>query len=155
MKRLKLTIVFALLSLTALSQIKKIDLAKKELVGKIAPGGTITMTMECYKYEDSTYLFRYLDAKFSKLEVWKDFKIKSTEDFNTLYSYLEDGFSKMPQELVLLDIDDGYLILRFSKFLGGKVVKIAHSTSNSETAIVGYTNLYTVKQINKLFGKTK
>ncbi|SOD12379.1 hypothetical protein [Pedobacter xixiisoli] len=155
MNRLKLTIIFAVLSLTAFSQIKKIEVAKKEIVGKIAPGGAITLTMECYRYEDDTYLFRYLDTKFSKIEVWKDFKIKSTEDFNTLYSYLEEGFSKMPEEAMLLNIGDGYLILRFSKFLGGKVVKIAHSTSDSETAIVGYTNLYTVKQINKLFGKTK
>jgi hypothetical protein len=110
--------------------------------------------MECYKYEDSTYLFRYADAKFSKLDVWKDFTLKSNEDFETLYSYLQNGFKEMPEEKVLLDIGDGYLILNFSKFLGGKVVKIAHSTSsNKDLAIIGYTNMYTVKQIDKLFGK--
>jgi hypothetical protein len=143
-----------LISSASFGQIKKLDIPKKELVGKIAPGGAITVSMECYKYEDSTYLFRYADAKFSKLNEWKDFSVKSTEDFETLYSYLKKGFEDMPKERVALDIGGEYLFLDFSKFLGGKVVRIAHSTSlNNDLAIVGYTNMYTIKQIDKLFGR--
>lgn len=142
-----------LLSSASFGQIKQLAIPKKELIGKIAPGGAITVSMQAYKYEDSTYVFRYLDSKFSRLEVWKDFTIKSNEDFETLYTYLQNGFKEMPEEKVLLDIGGEYLFLNFSKFLGGKVVRIAHSTSLDELAIVGFTNLYTAKQIDKLFGK--
>ncbi|WDF69607.1 hypothetical protein PQ465_04315 [Sphingobacterium oryzagri] len=136
------------------AQIKKLDLQKKELIGRIAPGGAITVSMQCYKYEDDSYVFRYRDAKYSKLEEWKDFRIRSSEDFETLYSYLADGFKDMPEDKVLLDIGNEFLMLEFGRFLGGKVVRIYHSTSsNKDFAVVGYTNQYTAKQIDKLFNK--
>ncbi|MFC3559536.1 hypothetical protein [Pedobacter jamesrossensis] len=153
MRKIILLLAITLICSVCYGQIKKMDIPKKEMIGKIAPGGNSTVSIECYKYEDSTYLFRYLDAKFSKITDWKQFSLKSTEDFNTLYSYLQNGFKEMPKENVLLDIGDGYLLLNFSKFLGGKVIRFYHSTSLDENGIVGYTNMYTVKQIDKLFGK--
>jgi hypothetical protein len=147
-------LILIFFSYTSFGQIKKLEIPKKELIGRIAPGGALTVSMECYKYEGDTYLFRYSDAKFSEINEWKTFTLKSTEDFETLYSYLNKGFEDMPKEDVLLDIGGQYLLLTFRKFLGGKVVRIAHSTSSNDAlAIVGYTNLYTVKQIDKLFGK--
>ncbi|MBC6109947.1 hypothetical protein ACFOG5_07770 [Pedobacter fastidiosus] len=153
MKKITLLLALILIYSLCFGQIKKLEIPKKELIGKIAPGGNSTISIECYKYEDSTYLFRYLDAKFSRITEWKQFSIKSTEDLNTLYSYLQNGFKEMPKENVLLDIGNGYLLLNFSKFLGGKVVRIYHSTTLDENGVVGYTNMYTVKQIDKLFGK--
>lgn len=150
-----LIILFCLFSQTEVfSQIKKVDVPKAELIGRIAPGGSLTVSMQCYKYDNDTYLFRYADAKFSKLDEWKDFKLKSTEDFETLYTYIQDGFKDMPEDKVVLDIGGEYLLLEFGKFLGGKVLRIYHSTSgNKDLAVVGYTNQYTLKQINKLFNK--
>lgn len=153
MRALTLSLVLVLFAAMSFGQITKVELPQKELIGKIAPGGNIGLSIECYKFTDDTYVFRYLDQKFTKLTEWKYFTLKSTDDFNTLYSYFTDGFEKMPQENVVLNIGDGYLILKFSKFLGGKVVKIIHSTSMDELAVVGYTNQYTMKQIDKLFGK--
>ena len=154
MKHLQLIILSLFISSFSFAQIKKIDVPKSELIGRIAPGGSITVSMQCYKSENDQYLFRYADAKFSKLDVWKDFTLKSTEDFETLYNYLKDGFEEMPKEKVVLDIGGQYLLLDFGKFLGGKVVRIIHSTSaDTDRAIVGYTNQYTLKQIDKLFGK--
>lgn len=139
---------------SSIAQIKKLDLPKSELIGRIAPGGSITVSMQCFRYDDDSYLFRYRDAKYSKLEEWKDFRLKSSEDFETLYSYLQDGFKNMPEDNVLLDIGNEYLVLEFGRFLGGKVVRIYHSTSsNKDSAVVGYTNQYTIKQIDKLFNK--
>jgi hypothetical protein len=153
MKYLHLLILM-LFSLTAFGQIGKLKTPATELLGKIAPGEAVSVTMECYKYEDSTYLFRYIDAKFSKLNEWKDFRVKSTKDFNTLYSNLKKGFEDMPKETVTLNIGGEYLFLDFSDSPRGKLVRIAHSTSvNSDFAEVGFTKMYTIEQIDNLFGK--
>jgi hypothetical protein len=153
MKYLHLLILM-LFSLTSFGQIGKLKTPTTELVGKIAPGEAVSVTMECYKYEDSTYLFRYIDAKFSKLNEWKDFKVKSTKDFDILYFNLRKGFENMPKETVTLNFGGEFLFLDFSASLRGKVVRIAHSTSlKSDFAEVGFTKMYTNEQIDKLFGK--
>lgn len=154
MKQLQLILLLLFTSVISIAQIKKVDVPKGELIGRIAPGGSITVSMQCYKYDNDTYLFRYSDAKFSKLNEWKDFTLKSTDDFETLYTYIKNGYDEMPKDKVVLDIGGEYLLLEFGKFLGGKVLRIYHSTSgDKDLAVVGYTNQYTLKQINKLFNK--
>jgi len=154
MKQLQLILLLLFTSVISIAQIKKVDVPKGELIGRIAPGGSITVSMQCYKYDNDTYLFRYSDAKFSKLNEWKDFTLKSTDDFETLYTYIKNGYDEMPKDKVVLDIGGEYLFLEFGKFLGGKVLRIYHSTSgDKDLAVVGYTNQYTLKQINKLFNK--
>ncbi len=152
MKIGKISLVLLLFfSLPSFSQIMKIEFAKEASIGKIAPGGV--KTMECFKVEgEETFRFDYQDQKYSRLNEWKSFEIKSNEDFETLYSYLLDGFKEIPKEPVTLMLGGnlGILQLKFEKFLGNPVVRFMHSADNS---ITGYTNLYTQKQVKKLFGK--
>ncbi|MDM1514469.1 hypothetical protein [Myroides odoratimimus] len=147
------SLILVLVCSISFGQIKKLDNPKKELIGKIAPGGASTVTMECYKYDSGYYLFRFKDFQYSHLNEWKKFEVNSDEDFETLYSYLKDGFENMPEENVILDLGKDVLFLKFSRFLGGKVVRINHASDLSSLAILGYTNQYTQKQIDKLFGK--
>lgn len=143
-----------LLSLASSGQIKKIDLPEKKLVGATASAGELYLAMECYKYEDGTYLFKYLDAKYPDLQEWKNFTLKSTEDFESLYSYIKKGFEEMPKQKVVLDIGGEYLSLDFSRYLVHKGVRLSHSTTPDEDlGDVGYTKLLTAKQVDRLFGK--
>jgi hypothetical protein len=143
-----------LLSLASSGQIKKIDLPEKKLVGGTASAGDIYLAIECYKYEDGTYLFKYSDANYPELNEWKTFTLKSTEDFESLYSYIKKGFEEMPKKKVLLDIGGEYLSLDFSRYLVQKAVRLSHSnTPDEDLGDVGYTKLLTAKQIDRLFGK--
>ena len=147
-------VLLILFSSTSFAQITQINAPKIELVGQIVAAGDVTVSMECYKYEDSTYLFRYSDAEFPMLNEWKSFKVRSNKDFETLYSYIKKGFQEMPKEKVILDIGGEYLFLEFGKYLFSKVIMITQSTSlDSNLPAVGYTNIFRVKQIDILFGK--
>lgn len=151
MKKLVLIIFISLIGSFVYSQVGKIELPKIEPIGKIAPGGV--MSIKCEKIGDKKVKFTYQNAKYSTLKDWKYFELNSLEDLETVYQEITKGFEEMPSDRVILDISNGYLILFFSRFLGGKVVRLAHSDEN--VIEVGYTYQYTQKQIDKLFGKEK
>lgn len=152
MKIVKIPFILLLFfSLPSFSQIMKLEFAKEESIGKIAPGGV--KTMECFKIEgEETFRFDYQDQKYTRLNEWKSFEVKSNEDFETLYNYLLEGFKEIPKEPVTLMLGGnlGILQLTFEKFLGNPIVRFSHVSDNS---ISGYTNRYTEKQVKKLFGK--
>ncbi len=151
-KQILLTLTFILIFNNSYSQVRKMEVADRIEIGKISPGGITTM--KCEKQNDK-YIFSYKDMKFSKLNIWKNFTLNSSEDFETIYQYVEKGFEEMSEKPTILDITDGFLIMQYSKFLGAKVIRFAHATSDSETAIVGYSAQYSQRQAEKLFNKNK
>lgn len=133
------------------AQIKKVETSKKVEIGKITPGGV--KTIYCEKINDEFYTFHYKDAKFTKIEEWKSFKINSEQDFNDLYDVIIQGFKDMPEEDIMLETPTGFIWLNYKKFLGKPIIRFGFTTSKSEYANIGFSNEYTEKQIDKLFGK--
>ncbi|AWG26034.1 hypothetical protein [Flavobacterium kingsejongi] len=150
MKRL-ITIIALVFSIISVAQIKKIEITKPVEIGKVTPGGIFGI--KCEKVDD-TYLFTYRDTKFKNMDENKIFIIKDVDNaFDNLYLEIIDGFSKMPDQPVMLEFPDGYIYLSYRKFLGSTYVKITHSNSKSEYATLGFSQEITKKQVDKLFGK--
>lgn len=151
---MKKIILFAIIAISTISygQIKVVELPDAEKIGKITPGGI--KTIECEKLND-TYYFHYRDAKFTRIENWKTFKIKDIDNaFEGLYSLIQKGFEEMPKEDIMIETNDGFIWLNFGNFLGSKVFSFRHSIDKTGS-VIGTTGQYTKKQVDKLFGKNK
>lgn len=147
-----ITVLSLFICAISFSQIKVIELPDSEKIGKITPGGL--KTIECEKLND-TYFFNYRDAKFTKIENWKTFKIKDVDNaFEGLYSLIQKGFEEMPKEDIMIETNDGFIWLNFETFLGSKVFRFKHSIDKTGS-VIGITGQYTKKQVDKLFGKNK
>lgn len=135
------------------SQIKRIIQPNRKEIGKITPGGV--WAIECEKMLDS-YYFTYKDVSFTTIEVRKTFKIEDIDNaFETFYAILAEGFDTVPKEPIILEFPEGYLYLYYERVVGMPVVSIRHITSKHEYAPTGFTQQFTQKQIDRLFGKTK
>lgn len=122
-------------------------------VGKITPGGIFAM--KCEKSGDN-YYFTYKDNTYTHINEQKTFKIQDIDNaFETLYTMVKEGIETQPKEATILEFPDGFLYLMFEKSFGVKCVRFGHATSKSESAVVGYSSLFTKKQIDKLFGKAE
>ncbi len=147
----KLTLLFLFLGIAANAQIKKIETTKAEEIGKITPGGV--WAMSCEK-RGNTYYFEYKDATYQHITEHKTFKIEDIDNaFESLYGIVMQGFEDMPEEAIMLEFPDGFLWLRYEKFLGAPILRFGHATSKSEYATIGFSGQFTKKQIQKLFGK--
>lgn len=155
MKRITLLLMLLVASVS-FAQIKKVEVAKVEKteIGKITPGGLFAM--KCEK-SGNDYYFTYKDDTFKQINEEKTFVIKDVDNaFESLYSMIQEGFTTIPAEPIMLEFEDGYLWLSYRKFLGAPVIKFGHATSKtSEFASIGFSQEFTKKQIDKLFGKKK
>ena len=137
-------------------QIKKVESTKVEKteIGKITPGGIFAM--KCEKAGDN-YYFTYKDDTFKVLNQENTFVIKDVDNaFESLYGMIQEGFTTLPEEPFMLEFEDGYLWLSYRKFLGAPVIKFGHASSKTaEYASIGFSQEFTKKQIDKLFGKKK
>lgn len=131
------------------------ETSKFELIGQAAPGGVSAMkcqsvtTPEGEKY----YLFSYKDYSISwQLNEWKDFKVNNEDDFESLYQRIIEGFDNPPEDAIMLDLSSGDIIwLAYKKAMGSYFIQISSGKLNSN--IIGFSNQFNRKQINKLFGK--
>lgn len=150
----KITLFLLILITTAsYSQIRRIERPNRIEIGKITPGGV--WAMECEKMLDS-YFFTYKDISYTTMEVRKTFEIADVDNaFETLYAILIEGFETMPSESIIIEFPGGYLYLEYEKVVGMPVVNFKHDSSKTEFEIVGVSQQFTKKQIDRLFGKSK
>lgn len=128
------------------AQLSKVDNNNLE-IGKITPGGIKTIYLV---QSGDTFTFHYKDAKYQQLEEWKSFTIESRQDLDDFYKMVMDGFKEVPKDDVMIESPNGYIFLKYRKFLGKPVLSFAFS-DNPE--VIGFSNEYTEKQVKKLFGK--
>lgn len=148
----KITLLVLLLTASfSFAQLKKVEVTKAEEIGKVQAFGA-PMNLECKKRGD-VYTFSYKDAEFPTLTEYREFEFKDVDNtFEDLYAAILDGFEKLPEESVVLELPDYILSLEFKKSFGVAVVRFY---SSRKGGTVTASNQITKKQVEKLFGKKK
>ena len=149
----KLFIIFAIsLSCTlAFSQIKRIDKGGKEF-SKLSILGVDYFRVT--QQEDGGYLFMFLhDANENMLD-WGFFQVNTAADFDDLYAYFEEGFTrdKTIHTPIILEINNNIVELQFGNGIDAKSVIIFVSDKNNRLFSKRSSSL-SFKQIKKVFKK--
>ena len=149
MKKAFTVLVLLLITIGSYGQIKKIEVGKSTLIGKIAPLGFLVVSLE--KTESNNYLFYYRDIGAAPLDIYKSFTFKETgNDLENLYNMIIEGFDSDSKEPIVIAIPDGTLTISYTKSLGVKSVFIGAETSREP---FGLCRGLTKRDVNKLFGK--
>jgi hypothetical protein len=150
MKQLFTCIALLIITLST-AQMKVSTVEKPEEIGKVSMGmGIYFGRLE--KYSDGRIILSYKDFKFSQLEVWKEFPLIA-EDVEGLYNLIIENFEKMPAEDIQVELPNDVLFINYKKSFGAPLVTIYHT--NKSNGVIGVTQSFTKKQIDKLFGKIK
>jgi len=132
------------------AQMKVSTVEKPEEIGKVGAGMGIWFG-RLEKYSDGNYILSYKDFKFQQIEEWKSFSLIAT-DVEGLYKLIIENFEKMPSEDIKVELPNDILFINYKKSFGIPIVTIFHYV-NKNPKIVGVSQSFTKKQINKLFGK--
>lgn len=148
----KLTLLFLILVATvANAQIKRVETAKREEIGKIAPMGSMSMILE---QQGNTYIITYRDVKYTSIDALKSFTFEETgTDLDNLYNMIMDGFENTPESDIKIELPNDTIWLHFEKAMGIVNFQFIHAESKLE--IYGYSQFLNKKQVTKLFGKKK
>jgi len=153
MKKFTLLVMLFVASMS-FGQLKKVDTSNMEKsveIGKIQPLGQ-TPHMELTKL-GNTYTFTYKDVEFKTIDQYRKFTLNETgSDLETLYQMIMEGYEKKPVDPIMLELTDNIVWLRFEKSFGMTVLKIS-STEKYPNAPITQSNMFTKKQVEKLFGK--
>ncbi|MCO6148755.1 hypothetical protein [Flavobacterium sp. NRK1] len=152
-------IILFLLLLTAVvsnAQIKQVQEEESSLteIGTISPLGQ-PMHMVCYKDEETNvYIFKYLDTEYKTLKQYEHFMFKDTgNDFETLYTTIIDGLKEKEKKSIKLELESNFVWINFVKSFGMTLVSFSSIEGKNESLHKGTSNMFTKKQIEKLFGK--
>lgn len=154
---MKKTILFfaLIISSLAFSQIQDVSSMAKELkcksIGKVSPMGVFMGELsEC---RDNVFKFYYRDYKFTKITEIKSFSFENVDNsLDYLYKSLTKGFSEPVKDEVTLKLPNDLLTIKYEKQMGIQTVSFYH-TNNA--GITGVSQMFTKKQIDKIFGKTE
>ena len=143
-----LTTLLLLIPLISFGQLKEIESEKiyGELIGKK------TATVQINKLEDH-YIFSYRNTKFEYAIDYRSFTLKSTEDFNSFFKVLRNGFNELSKKNKRfqkhLQFEDGLIKLDFI-LMYGKRVQVSYS--GKYNLDVSAWPAMSEKSIHKLFG---
>ena len=148
----KITLVLMLMLATvSFGQIKKVESAPRTEIGRLKSG--TSLAMKCEK-EGNTYYFTFEDVSLNLVKNQKTFKIEDIDNaFETLYAMVKEGVETQPKEFTVLEVENGYVYLMYSKTMGIKCVSFGHSLTKGEDAVISYSSPFNKKQVDKLFGK--
>lgn len=147
MKRLAF-ILFLTVTFTN-AQLKEIKTPERVEIGKIAPLGQLHIL--CEKVGND-YVFTYRDANYMQIDDFKGFSFNGEETFDALYQKIHDGFKNVPKEPIMLELDNEYLWLDYTKVMGAVSFRFKHSVTN-DGSVIGYSVWMTRKKVERLFGK--
>lgn len=130
-------------------QIKKLEEAPKQSIGKVGSAGATWIEM--IKIGDS-YSVIYQDVTYQQLTEFKSFTFKDIDNaFEEFYKIISEGFNNPPKEDIKLDLPEDIIYLHFTSQLGIVSVQFIHV--QKKTNITGYSVYLTKRRLNKLFGK--
>src|SRR5690606_32136496 len=142
-----LIFAFTLFSVLSFGQITDVSnvIPKCTEVGK-----TNFTTLE--RCTDGSVRIRYRDMKFQQLVEYKKFSFKDDGGaYDLLYSRLVSGFDELPEGRITLDLPDDVIFIEYTKSMGMTNVRFAQAVN--KTDVFGFSQWFTKKQIDKLFGK--
>ncbi len=148
MKKL-LLITAIIFSINSYSQLKVVENEPTEEIGKITNMNELVIEA---KKQGETYIFNYKDEKFMHIDEYKTFFLQGKEDFESLYTIILDNMDKQPDEPIMLELEEGYLFLKFGKTFGSPYVNIGHVLDQNGD-VVGFTQWLNKRKLDKLFGK--
>ncbi|MFD2603827.1 hypothetical protein [Flavobacterium suzhouense] len=152
MKKMFLLVMLLTASMS-FAQLKKVQTTPSESIGKAQQFGA-PLEAEITK-SGNKYTVKFRDQQFKTLDEYREFSFEDVDNtFNDLYAAVEEGFTTMPKESVMLELPDYIVGLHFSKFLGAPVLRFSCATKVKD-APVYFSNEIAKKQVDKLFGKKK
>lgn len=147
MKRLLLVIAI-IYSGSAFAQLNIIEPEPVEEIGAVK--NMFNTSMETTKHGD-TYTIRYQDVKFQQIREFKSFSLNE-QAFHELYDFLMDNWDNPPKDDVMIDLDQGYLWLGFTRALGTTNVRFGHAVDENAD-VIGFSEWLTKRKLDRLFGK--
>lgn len=154
MKKIILSIVLLTTSLT-FAQLKQVE-EKNNLVelGKIQPMGQPVQMTCSTNAERSIYGFTYLDTEYKQLKEYEKFVLVETgDDFETLYNMIIEGLNGKEEKSLKFELKNNLLWVNFVRSFGMTLVTFSSIDGKNEALHKGTSNMFTKKQIEKLFGK--
>lgn len=153
----KISVLFMLFSVAiCTAQLKQIEESKSNLieVGKIQPLG-MPIQMSCITdSEKKFYGFTYLDTEYKQLKEYKKFALVETgNDFDTLYNMIIEGLKAKEEKSIKLELKENIIWVNFVRSFGMTLVTFSSINGKNESLHKGTSNMFTKKQIDKLFGK--
>jgi len=153
----KISVLFMLFSVAiCTAQLKQIEESKSNLieVGKIQPLG-LPIQMSCSTdSEKKFYGFTYLDTEYKQLKEYEKFVLVETgNDFDTLYNMIIEGLKAKEEKSIKLELKDNIIWVNFVRSFGMTLVTFSSIDGKNESLHKGTSNMFTKKQIDKLFGK--
>ncbi len=153
MKKIILLLVLTFTT-ASFAQLKKVEIEKAEEIGKIQVFG-MPMQADCTK-RGNTYTISFKDTKYKTLTEYRSFSFEDVDNtFNDLYAAVEDGFKTVPEESIMLELPNHFVWLSFKKFLGAPILRLSYSSDKNGNAPIYFSDEFTKKQVEKLFGKKK
>lgn len=157
MKFITLFLVSNIISVTVFSQIKVVEEKDKDhtetLIGEIKSAGVFMMkcVLVGWKNGDTTYMFFFNNAKYQQITDVKSFVFNETGgDFEKLYTLIKSTLEAKEKKQIELELKGAKLTLDFQKAMGISSVQFQLYEDN----VFSYSSYFTLKQINKLFGKS-
>ena len=153
----KISVLFMLFSVAiCTAQLKQVEESKSNLieVGKIQPLG-LPIQMSCITdSEKKFYGFTYLDTEYKQLKEYEKFALVETgNDFDTLYNMIIEGLKAKEEKSIKLELKENIIWVNFVRSFGMTLVTFSSINGKNESLHKGTSNMFTKKQIDKLFGK--
>jgi hypothetical protein len=145
-----LIVLFSAFMLTSKvqAQITKIESQKEVEIGKVGAMGSTTIA--CTKYGDSLYVFSFRNIKYQTIIEFDSFSFYDKDQaFENLYSIIIEGFEKIPEEDIAIEIPDGTLYLHYVNSMGVTSIQFLYY----ENGVFSNSAFLTKRQVLKLFGK--
>jgi len=147
----KITLLFLLIPIIGISQIKKVEEIESTSLGKIPKKGA--MIAEIRKFQDDNYAFYYKNMEYESIVDYKYFSFKDIDNaFDNLYETIIKGFEKAPEEPIILELPSSVLHLYFKKKSRKKIVLMIFNIDNKNNDS-SHTAFLSMSDINILFGK--
>lgn len=146
------TITFLLIAFFTVNSYGQLKVVKNQPsveIGKVT--NLNDLVIKCEKTGDM-YTFTYQDEKFKHLTNYKTFSVQGQKDFESLYKIIMKNMKEQPDEPVMLELDEGYLFLKYGKTFGSPYVNIGHVLDKNAN-VIGFTQWLNKRKVRKLFGK--
>lgn len=114
--------------------------------GEIRQMGKSLISLE---KKGNTYIMVYKDMKYSQIDEYKSFSF--TDDDN-LYDIILNGMETLPEQDIVIELENDILHLHFGKTFGKAFVEIFHNV-NKIGDVIGKSTWLDKKKLDKLFGK--
>lgn len=142
-------IILLITCMFGISVFSQIKVLKNESLVEIGKDNSVGL----YKKEDK-FTINYQDLNTSNLNTIRSFSFQNLDgDVSGLYNLIIEGFVKIPEENIILELPNDIIELHYEKNYGQPTVQFIQYI-NKNRKYVGKSQFLSRKQVDKVFGKT-